>query len=518
MTIKITKLRLKNYRGIAALDVDIGEHGLIARGRNGAGKTTVLRALGAALAASDIGPDAVRIGEEEGEILVDLDRSGAALHVRRRFGAAGSTLQVSNDEGDRKAKPTQVLAELLGTSALDVVSVVLERDRKKRRELILAALPVSVTVEQLRTWVPSLPATYDVAGHGLEVVGRLRASAYEKRTAANKVAEEARLEAARLEAEAKKATEGVEPVKDWSAEAARLASAACGEAARALAALLERKQGAERAAERLGATRAQIATLRADAHELREGAFEPPAGEGYRLAQELALADQAVRDLEEALRAARVRAADSAKRVEEHHALVRAFNATSASAADLSQRAKDLEDGIAAAIEVVDPKEIEAARERVATLDAELVASERGAAAAAAESAAEGARQRRDAAAAEAARLDAVVKSLTVDAPAAILAASGVPQGLEIDGTEIRLNGVDLDKLCGKEQVVFAADIARALNPGAGFLVVDGLERLDPEQLDAFVEAVTADGRQLIGSLVARGDLELVAIERSEGT
>ncbi len=119
---------------------------------------------------------------------------------------------------------------------------------------------------------------------------------------------------------------------------------------------------------------------------------------------------------------------------------------------------------------------------------------------------------------AEADRLDAVVKGLTDEAPAAILKTSGAPSALDIDGDEVRLGGVSLDHLCGAEQMVFAAQIARALNPNVGFLVVDGLERLDPEQLEAFTAAATADGRQLFGSRVDRGDLALVHLEHHQAS
>lgn len=69
--------------------------------------------------------------------------------------------------------------------------------RSLTEKMILAALPVSVTIEQLREWVPTIPANFDVSGHGLEVVERVREIAYNQRTKANTAAKDARGEADR---------------------------------------------------------------------------------------------------------------------------------------------------------------------------------------------------------------------------------------------------------------------------------------------------------------------------------
>lgn len=129
--ITIQRLRIRNYRGISALDFDASNTaGAIARGRNGSGKTSALRAIGAALASSDIGPDAVRIGEDDGEILVDLAVADRKLTVRRRFAGSGKKSDVSIDDehGSSVRRPAEVLGELLGTSPLDVVGVVLDSE------------------------------------------------------------------------------------------------------------------------------------------------------------------------------------------------------------------------------------------------------------------------------------------------------------------------------------------------------------------------------------------------------
>jgi hypothetical protein len=505
--IRLTRLQLRSYRGIKELDVPVKGSGVIAKGRNGAGKTTVLRAIGAALASADIGADAVKIGDKEGEILIDLDVAGKAMHVRRRFGSSGSTLAVTNDEGDKKSKPTQVLAELLGSAPLDVVGMVLEQDPKKRRALILHALPVRVTVEQLRRWVPSLPDTYNVEGHGLEVVERMRARAYDQRTEANKIAKEAAATAHQASLVASEAEAKV-PAGAGDVEAA---GRACEEAKEEMNTIAARRAAAERTAQSMSGFRMTADRNREQAQIERERAKAAPTAEAVTKAEQAYTAARVA--LEQAERAADVARAAAAARESELAELQHASQTAVEQLAKAAQHDRDaerLEASIAQATEVVSEEDFAAAKAAhtaaAAALDAAHArarATERRAAARAAEETAKTAQ-------AEADRLDGIVKALSTEAPAAILAETeGVAAGLELDGDEVRLGGVSLDKLCGAERLRFAADVAKALNPGVGFLVCDGLERLDPEQLDAFVAAATVDGRQLFGSLVDRGELVL---------
>lgn len=506
--IRITKIALRNYRGIQALDADIPGAGVIARGRNGAGKSSVLNAIGAALASSDIGPEAVKIGEKNGEVLIDLDLAGRALHVRRRFTAKGSEVEVTTEDGDVKKKPATVLQELLGSAPLDVVSVVLETDKKRRKELILRALPVKADLPFLRKYVPALPDTFDVSGHGLEVIERLRAKAYESRTAANKAAKDAAAEALRLAAEAKTARSQVPQGAPPDVDAAR---AEHDQATQELSAMAERRDAGKRAMGRTKGLRDTADSLRVKAKELRAKGTGPTDEE---IAQNRAHKEEQlaiVKDLEVQLEKAKkvLMAA-----VDQGLVLAHARDEAKTNAAQADKHDADadaIERGIAEVGEeqVSEEQVAEAVKRSEAARDLLLAAT----AAAKAENIERGAKEAAEkakAAQSEADRLDAVVTSLAKDAPAALLAATaGVPSDIELDGDEVRLGGISLDRLCGAEKMVFAAEIAKALNPGVGFLVVDGMERLDPEQQEAFIAAATRDGRQLFGSVVDRGDLVL---------
>ena len=105
-------------------------------------------------------------------------------------------------------------------------------------------------------------------------------------------------------------------------------------------------------------------------------------------------------------------------------------------------------------------------------------------------------------------QLDVIVKRLTDEAPRAIANADSIP-GLKLDGESVTLDGVGLDTLCGAEQMRLCVEIARRASAKARFLVVDGLERIDEEQFDAFVREATKGGWQLFGSRVTKGGFEL---------
>jgi hypothetical protein len=94
--------------------------------------------------------------------------------------------------------------------------------------------------------------------------------------------------------------------------------------------------------------------------------------------------------------------------------------------------------------------------------------------------------------------------------------ADAIP-GLALDGETVTLDGKSLDALSGSEQMRFCIEVARRANAKSRIIVVDGLERIDPEQYAAFVQQATAGGFQLFGTRVAGGGLELEAVEISMG-
>lgn len=504
---KLTKIQITNYRGVSALSVDVPPSGLIAKGGNSKGKSTILKAVRSVLEARDISADAIRNGSDRAEILVDLDN----VSVKRAITAKTSTLTVERD-GMKASKPTAYLRELLGSASLDPLEIYKAKP-KERRGLILAALPCKVTVDELRKYIGDLelPLDFDATGHALEVIEKARAFFYSERTIANREAEDARRTTDRLANEATQAATAVTPGPIVDAEQAKIALA---QAERELAALEGRAQEAEDAARRTAGQRERIETLRAQAKDVEAGA--PARVETAQLESYVANATKAVQEL-------RQRLADAEDALHTHEtALAAAHQANAAIAAavvrstDLYTQAETLASALAAAtLTAPSAGEILAAQAKIDTARAALDRAAMQARAMAAVEAAEAAKKTAATLQEEADGLDEAVKRLANDAPRELLASTDSIPGLGLDGDDVTLDGVRLDERSDSEQIRFAVEIARRANDKTKILVVDGLERLDTEQLEIFVNHATRDGWQMIGSLVTGGELVVAAIEPS---
>lgn len=500
---RISKLVVRNFMGIASRTIAVPPAGFIAAGECGLGKSSILAAVRLALAGQKIAPHAIRNGADEAEVYIDVDDVSVTSATSRKR----ATVMVERG-GMEASKPVTFLRELLGSSSIDAMSIMLEKP-KERRAMILAALPVSVTLAQLQKYAPDIDPAFDVSDHGLEVVARAHKFFYDERTEANKEVKEAEATAKRLTNEAQALSAALPHGPMVPSENAR---AAVVEAERALQALENRKTEATSATERTTTQRQTIATLREDAGRAERDARAPI--ELAPLKADVAQAEQVVRELETKLTAAR--AALSA--VEAYLAKGEKENAWNAqcqaSAAGLRGQADALEAALAAAT-VTAPSEGELTAS-AAALTAARATLDRGAlqaTALAAVKAAEVATATFRSLEAEAAELDQTVKRLANEAPAELLAAAdGIP-GLTLDGDELVLDGVRLNDICGKEQMNFAIEVARRANAKSKILICDGMERLDRKSMEHFVRRATAGGYQLLGTAVADGELEIRAIE-----
>lgn len=515
---KITRLKVTNYRGVASVEVTVPPTGGVLKGPNAAGKTSILRAISAALAAQGCGPEDIRLGEDSAEILVDID----ALRVRRAITKKGTTVTVSTAEGARFPKPQSYLNELLGTAAIDPLGFFLA-DAKERRRQVLEVLPCAVTAEDIARWAPGAPTDIDTSGHGLEVLERVRGSFYDLRTSANRAAKEAADTAALKRAEAGKQAAGLSP------EAVELASAGAAAVRRTLADAERLLKDAEQAARNLRAkdaaaaaaakstavARTRAAGLRQQAEEQRGRAGVGPASEHLSAAKERCEGAAAVlvmlrKQLVEAEAAARESDEDFAALERAH----REAEAAGTKASELDVSAEAIESSIAGVEAMgVSAEELETADAEVLR-GGEVLAVAKGADRLVAYQAdAEAAERAATEAAATAAELDVIVKTLTDVAPRELADRSAGIPGLVVGEDGIALDGKAIDQLSGAEQLELAVEIARRANARSRILVVDGLERLDGKRMEAFVRAATAGGYQLLATRVADGDLVLEALE-----
>lgn len=85
--------------------------------------------------------------------------------------------------------------------------------------------------------------------------------------------------------------------------------------------------------------------------------------------------------------------------------------------------------------------------------------------------------------------------------------------GLSIEGGELVYNGQKWDGMSGSDQLKVAVAIVRRLNPECGFVLVDKLEQMDMTTLTEFGAWAEAEGLQLIGTRVSKGDECEIIIE-----
>lgn len=508
---KVRAIRVENFCGLEELEVEVGEDGLLAEGDNGVGKTSLINALRFALSGR-LGEEAIRVGADKASVLVRLDTKT----VKRVLGK-GKTVKLLSTDGATYSEPVTRLRRLLGTDTLEPLRLLVETDKRKVKAAVLDAMPVEVTVEQLRKWWPKCPADFDVSGHGLEVISRVRERAYAQRADANKAAKTAAANAERLEQEAAAAAAKAPqeaPDVDAMAEAATRAR-------EAVVGLESRARQAEQQATATESQRRRVAEMRERAARARNEAGEckPPA----ELANAVDCEAEARRQVEKLKReladaeGTLAKATATVEGIIAHNARVQQWM----DKADAHARqARELEMALdQAAIEPVSPDEIARAREYEQQMTQQLeLAKEaekaRQRAAQAAEALAK-AKAESTTTAERAAYLDSVVRALTDDAPAELLQSSGGIQGLTIQGEDIYLDGVNFSVLNGAERARLAVQIAkRAIErqePEARVLICDGLECLSSKTKAAFIEEATSGGWQLFGSRVS-DDERLVLI------
>lgn len=518
----ITGLQIRNYLGIRAASYTFGPAGVIFEGDNGKNKTGTIKAIRAALHARDVGPDAIHKGADEAEIVLDLDHET----VRRLITSTGTRLKVTLDNGPSPSAPQKFLNELLGASALDPIELI-EGDPKERYARILRALPVVVTPDVLGSWLPAgeTISAAECEGHGLVVLERVRKGVYDRRTEAARALKGAE-EDARIAATRVATAEGViaEAFPEKPADARPLAAIdADGKAnGEELATARGRAAAAREQSAQADATRTRIADLRAQAAKARAESVGPALGsidaEHERIADkraEIAAVDLEIRELQEK----RGRIVEA---LAVHEATLEELSTQQAIAESATQRAADLgarADELAATMPAV-AEDLSDAIAKLQAREAELRAEYKHAVlvgdVAAARVKLDAAKAAAAAKSAEHERLDASVRALQNEAPRTLLAACGAGlEGLEIDGSSIKVDGVAIDMLCGQELLTFSVELARRLNKKSRILVVDRLEALSPTKLDAFVQHATRDGYQLIATRVGVGELRAVPIERS---
>jgi len=130
---KIIKLEAENFMRLSAVTIEPNGAMVVIGGRNAQGKTSILRAIEAAIGGKGACPDVpVRHGEDEAHIVLETE----TLIVRRTFDADGGTrLEVRGTEGGVVASPQTLLNGLYGTLSFDPLAWVGKKEAEQAAEL-----------------------------------------------------------------------------------------------------------------------------------------------------------------------------------------------------------------------------------------------------------------------------------------------------------------------------------------------------------------------------------------------
>lgn len=540
----IRRLSISNLLGISAIELTIDPSGALIEGGNAKGKTTIMRALKAALDGAGISGDAVRRGETAAEIVIDLDHDT----VRRRISSDGKTkLDIEDAHGVPRKRPAEFLASLLGLALLDPLDLYLAKPEERRR-LILRALPCTLSPEQVNRVLPPWhePVTAaDTAGHGIEALSMIRANVAGYRTALARKGKELLGDVTTARASlvvTERAASGTWPELATAQQQLDAATARRSEidvAIRAAAAATTATAG----------TRHQAAKLRGRAEEMRVRGPRLPTADDYDTAKQhvnaahaetmRALADVEAQNavvkelrvklaLEEGRLSSMVKRSDElldteqqkVKALQELERRRETHEQVAADAAELEQQAAALEATVADLTGTAPTEEQAEAAARAVVEAEQLVARAKegqrlAAEAAAARAALESAIVEHQAAAKRYEEIDAAVKALTNELPAELLAGAGEAlAGISIteSGIEVRDasgTSVPLEQMNTAAQMAFAVAVAKRLNDKSKILLVDGLERIDDEQRSAFVALAIEGGYQLFATRVTSGPLQV---------
>jgi hypothetical protein len=181
MDLKITKISVKDYLGIAFWKADkLGKLNRITGG-NEVGKSSLLEAIKEAFKSSGNDPGLIRIGEDKAEILICLN---SGIEIQRKISMAGNTVKVTK-EGQPLDSPQAFLNELIGGFPFNPIAFMMAK-KKQRREILLSAMPFTLKYETIVELLPTLEqvaaeGTFDFSKHGLEVLADIQKHVYDRR-------------------------------------------------------------------------------------------------------------------------------------------------------------------------------------------------------------------------------------------------------------------------------------------------------------------------------------------------
>jgi hypothetical protein len=145
---KVLQLTAENFKKIKAIVLKPDPYVQEISGANGAGKSSALDAIWAALGGAEMvkasgTSQPIRNGEKKAMVALDL----GDMIVTRRWTAAGSTVTVENKDGARYPSPQAILDGLIGRVSLDPLSFA-NSGESAQRATLLSIVKIGIDLEK----------------------------------------------------------------------------------------------------------------------------------------------------------------------------------------------------------------------------------------------------------------------------------------------------------------------------------------------------------------------------------
>lgn len=454
---RCTEVEISNVMGIEKLKFVPGTLTLV-EGRNGAGKTSTLEAVRAALRGGH-DPSLLRAGAEKGSVRLVLEDG---TEITKTIGRDASPLKVSLPGAGRVSKGQALVDSLVDSLGVDPMALI-NCPASKRAEYLADVMALDVPEAALReaagrpVAVGKLPA----GASGLDRLEAVRKALFDERTAVNRTARDKRATAGQLRETLPPAEEGVPDV----------------------AALRERKAHAER----------YVAREKDAAAGKREAALEAIRSNAQAEIDAVrADAAERIREVEREREAAIARIKERAEN--------QADEARGAAAAEMKAAEDELRPKIEVLAEEIARGEERAKEHARAEKTREILA--------AAERDAEKAEADSRALTEALERIDALKASLLERLPI---------KGLEIREGAVFVDGLPFERVNSARQIEVAFQVAKLRAGKVGLIVADGLERFDEETYRTFEAAAASAGLQFIVGRVGSGSLSVRTLPEEEG-
>lgn len=179
---KITMISIENFLGISHFKTT--KMGRLNRvtGRNGSGKSSIVKAVFEAFKSSGVNPKLIKVGEGDAKILIGLDDGSI---IDRQLTPIANRVKVVTD-GQPLNAPQKFLNDLVGQFIIFNPIEFFFAKPKDRRQMLLSSIPISIDHAALVEMLGELPVPidlerFDYSDHGLDVLDRIQKDVYERR-------------------------------------------------------------------------------------------------------------------------------------------------------------------------------------------------------------------------------------------------------------------------------------------------------------------------------------------------